>query len=366
MTRPLSAALRPCVALLLLVPSPASSQPETVPPASAPSPPPPEGQDGRSAPAYPVPGEATNGWDVVVTADNRVLYVRVIKQEPGSFVTFQNPDGRQETLAWSMVKAVALVPNSPGAAPPPPPGSPPSSASQIDPRTGRARLSSTRDCSRSDDERCREQSSLVADGQGVRFGLQGERVTRVKTPPKSDLGWAIEVSGLYGTSTGDELDFSIWGYGLQTGLRMMFGGQFPGPGGGSWSGVGMELMGGLSVGGGSMDAAGQSMDIEQGMFYGAASAGYQYLKFGSMDPQTLKQSGVGIFLGYRFGGQYSSTKVGEMEPSTSSGTTHGPVLTLSFPKYNAGTAKLQRWTVTVMGMYIEDFLFVTAGAGYTW
>ncbi len=369
--------------LTLLATAPALAQnkkapkaPPQEPPAApedAPASPPEQPPASDLTPSYPVPGEATHGWDVVVTVDNRVLYVRVIKQEPGSFVTFLNPDRREETLAWSQVKVVALVPDRRSTTPVPPAAPGPhvaggatQSSGQVDPQAGTAGFQASRDCANSTDERCREQGTLNVDGKGFRLGMSGERVTRVKTPPNSDIGGSLEVSGLYGTSTSDDIDVSIYGFGVQGGLRMMFGGQFPGPDGGGWSGLGLEFMAGYQGGGGSISAGGTDIDYSQGQLYAAAGAGYQYMKFGSMDPQTLKQSGFGLFLGYRFGGSLSQTTVGDNEADAQTGTTHGPMITISFPQYNAGTAKLQRWTLTVMGMYISDFVFLTAGAGYTW
>ncbi|MCC6900560.1 MAG: hypothetical protein IT377_16395 [Polyangiaceae bacterium] len=341
-------------AVLLACPSTAFGQTDAPPP-----PPPAPPAPATGTPTYPAPGAATNNWDVIVTADNRVLYVRVVKHEPGSFVTFQHADKREETWAWAQVKVVALVPDRNalfGAA----------GTTQVGPAG--AQHSTTRDCSGQPGEICREQTSTQVDGKGVRFGLQGQSVQRVKTPPSYDIGGAFEVSGLYGTGTGD-IDVTLTGYSLQGGMRLMVGGQFPGPEGGGWSGLGLDVIGTFQGGFGKADAGGSEVEYEQAGISGSATAGYQYLSFGSMDPKTLEQGGFGVFLGYRVGGAVTTTKstVGDMEnEDTTTGVAHGPALTLSFPKYNAGTAKLRRWTISAMALYVSDFVIVTAGGGYTW
>jgi hypothetical protein len=305
---------------------------------------------------------------VVVTADNRVLYVRVVRHEPGSFVTFRHGDGREETWSWAQVKVVALVQNRAGLVTPGAPLPGPRATGNTQVGAGGLQHSRARDCSARPGEICQEQSTTQVDGRGINFGLQGQSVRRVATPPSYDLGGALELSGLYGTSTGD-LDVTIMGYAFQGGLRGMFGGKFPGPEGGGWSGFGMEVMGSFQGGFGKITAGDTEVDYEQATVSASAGGGYQYLSFGTMDPSTLEQGGFGLFLGYRLGGAatFTTTTVGDTKNEDSdSSMSHGPVLTLSFPKYNAGTAKLRRWTITAMGIYVSEFLIVTVGGGYTW
>lgn len=345
-----------CPAALGQAADPPPAPPTSAPPAPPPPAPPPP---ATGTPAYPTPGEATKNWDVLVTADNRVLYVRVVKHEPGSFVTFQHPDKREETWAWAQVKVVALVPDRNalfGAA----------GTTRVGPAG--AQHSTTRDCKGQPGEICREDTSTRVDGSGVRFGLKGESVQRVKTPPSHAVGGAFEVSGLYGKGTGD-IDVTLTGYSLQGGMRLMAGGRFPGPEGGGWSGLGLDLMGTFQGGFGKVDTGGTEVEYEQANVSASVTAGYQYMRFGTMDPETLQQGGFGVFLGYRAGGAATFTKTtvgGTENEETTTGVAHGPSLTLSFPKYNAGTAKLTRWTITAMALYVSDFVLVTAGGGYTW
>ncbi|MBK7586271.1 MAG: hypothetical protein IPI67_39560 [Myxococcales bacterium] len=353
------------LALMISWPAIAAAQPagETPPPTEQPSPPP----AAPAVPSYPVPGAATNNWDVLVTADNRVLYVRVVRHEPGSFVTFQHPDKREETWAWAQVKVVALVPDRTALAGASAPGGTAPGATQIGPG-GSAQHATRRDCATRPGEVCREDTNTRVDGRGVSFGLQGQSVSRVVTPPSHDLGGALELSGLYGTSTGD-LDLTLMGYSIQGGLRLMAGGQFPGPEGGGWSGLGLDLMGTFQGGFGSVTAGNTEVKYEQATVSASLTAGYQWLRFGTMEPATLEQGGFGVFLGYRAGAAatFTTTKVGDKEnEDSSSSVAHGPVLTLSFPKYNAGTAKLRRWTISAMAIYVSEFVIVTVGGGYTW
>lgn len=92
-----------------------------------------------------------------------------------------------------------------------------------------------------------------------------------------------------------------------------------------------------------------------------ATVGVQLFHFGRMNEADLTQHGLGLFLGWRAGGQYS--KVDGAQDGSSS-FAHGPTFTLSFPKYNAGTTKLTRWTISAFALYIEKFVFVNIGAGF--
>jgi hypothetical protein len=99
-----------------------------------------------------------------------------------------------------------------------------------------------------------------------------------------------------------------------------------------------------------------------------------------MDSTTLKQGGFGIFVGYHAGVQGTKTWVSTItqemcfdgfctpptsRTSQSSNTdfSQGPVLSLSFPSYNAGTAHLSRAYLTFMALPTGSFFFATVSGG---
>lgn len=288
--------------------------------------------DPTPAATAPIPvAPATQGWDVVVLQNGAVLYVRVLQQQPGSFVTVAYPNGQQQTFAWTEVRSVSV-----GQAPVA--GGYPSQHHQ----------------SQSDTSYGRGGFGMSASGQTVerRFG----------PPPSYDIGFALEANFMYGKSTNDDVDLTLIGGGWLVGIRSMFGGQFPGPQGGSWSGVGIDATFHVQGGSGSVDAGGTETDFSQTTVAAGGQIGYQYLSFGQLDQADLKQPGFGVFLGARISYQWTEPEEGE----GTSGSAYGPTLSLSFPKYNAGTTSLSRWTISALALYIEDFLLFSAGAGYTW
>jgi hypothetical protein len=309
------------------------------------------------APAPPVsPAPATLGWDIVVLRDGTTVYGRVLEQTPGSFVVVALPDGRKQTFGWGAIASVSIAPAAAAG-----PGTVPD-AMTADPRN--APYGSTVDCSRSADERCRQQANGQLGQSGLSVSLQGQSVQRrLDSPPSYDLGFALEANFMYGRSTGDDMEITLIGGGWLVGMRGVFGGQLPGEEGGSWSGLGLDATLHVQQGSGSVEAAGQEFDVKQTTTAIGGQIGYQYLHFGPLDPVDLKQSGVGLFFGARVAYQSSETEDGG---EGSSGTAYGPVLSLSFPSYNAGTTSMSRWTISAVGLYIENFLLVSTGAGYTW
>jgi hypothetical protein len=173
--------------------------------------------------------------------------------------------------------------------------------------------------------------------------------------------------------------------GVDLSVKMLAGTKFPGPEGGHFHGIGIEPTVGLT--GGGLEATGGGS--AGASIYGAiftysfgVNVGYQWLYFGHMDPETLKQGGFGIFGGYHLGGQGSNTWISvyiapqcyagycsqamtTTSQSSSFDFSQGPVLTFTFPKYNAGTAHLGRAYITFMALPTGNFFFASVSGGYS-
>jgi hypothetical protein len=76
-----------------------------------------------------------------------------------------------------------------------------------------------------------------------------------------------------------------------------------------------------------------------------------------MDQKSLKQSGFGLALGGTVGAMIPFEK-GDTT------TTYGPVLSLIFPKYNAGTASFSSTQVNFMILPTKGFTMFLAGVQF--
>jgi hypothetical protein len=92
-----------------------------------------------------------------------------------------------------------------------------------------------------------------------------------------------------------------------------------------------------------------------------SSVGLQLMHFGKMDDKTLKQRGIGVFLGLFAGYQSTSSSNGDGTSTTTSSSSVGPQVNLVFPNYNAGTAKYKSSSLNFMILPTGDFVFVSVG-----
>lgn len=300
--------------------------------------------------------------------------------------------------------AISLLPSSPqraaapasapqpvpparaAAAPPPDPklqGAQNRSDADVSLREQRADASFQRDCARDPtQEICKQEGRAQIGPGGLRAGFSQETVTRVKEPPSSSFDFAIDGSFTYGklefefplpgaTST---IESEFYGGGVSLGVKILTGGRFPGTGGGSWFGLFIDPAFSVSGAGGQMTIPGFTVsgirvsESKQGygmlLLNGGVALGAQWLTFGSMDPETLEQVGFGVNAGYRIGMQGSQVYFEGGSGDFTTAFSHGPVLGLSFPFYNAGTASLSRAYVQGMILPSGDMLIVTVAAGY--
>lgn len=256
----------------------------------------------------------------------------------------------------------------------------------IDPQNRQASAQFQRDCAADpSQEICKQQGGLTAGAAGIQAGFSQETITRVKQPPKYSIDFAMDGSFTYGKMSFDfpaitpgqkpsTIESEFYGGGLALGVKILAGGTFPGPGGGSWSGLFIDPSVSVSGAGGQMtipEFKGPGFTIpeyQQGygmlLINGGLAAGYQWLYFGSMDPQSLKQGGFGINVGYRVGAVGSQVYFDGGSGDFTTSFSHGPVLGLTFPSYNAGTADLSRAYIQGMILPTGDLLLITIAAGF--
>jgi hypothetical protein len=229
----------------------------------------------------------------------------------------------------------------------------------LDARAGTASHSSSVDCDDSSGAGCARATKLSLGRGGLGAELSETRVTAVADPPKGFVVAGVDVGVLGITSE------SVNGVAAQAfaGVRGAVGEALPGKSGGGWSGLGLELQLGISVGQTELQLYTYSgtQVITADYQFGSLStgAGWQYLHFGELDPVTLEQSGFGLFLGYR-GGLNKDLLNSETEVSFS----HGPQIAISFPRYNAGTADVSDFTIKGMILPTGDMTLFAATAGF--
>ncbi|HVJ16737.1 MAG TPA: hypothetical protein VM686_14950 [Polyangiaceae bacterium] len=330
-----------------------------------------------------VTASAQDAQDVVLLVDGSELRGTVLQQEPGKFVVIRTADGKTHTLSWADIRRVETsaapapqpTPAAPAAAPPAP-AAPPATSPQgtattttttanVDSGGPKATFNQTQDCSTNpNQEICRRETTVNAGPDGLKAGFVQETVTKVGTPPTNSMGFSIDGGFLYGTTTGDsDIDVSIYGGGAMVGFRAQFGlGPFPGAAGGGWTGVTVHPTAGF-YGAGVVYQIGDSTDgAGLTTLNIGTNVGFEYLSFGAMNPATLEQKGWGVFGGYRVG--WAQSKVMSAQTVTDDDFSHGPVLSLLFPKYNAGTSHVEKGYVTMLLLPTGDFLFFTLSGGY--
>jgi hypothetical protein len=311
-----------------------SSSSDAPPAATTPAPPPAPAapldlqQPGAPAPTPPpAPAPAGSGVDTVFLKDGSTIKGHIVKQSYGSFVTIQSAAGVM-TITWDQVDRVVAA----GAG-----------------------------------DQVVDSSKMTGglEGNGVGVGISGERVVKLHDP--TNHFWQVGIDGgfMYGTSIGSSTTgISIYGGGADLNVMYRVGGDMPGTGGGSWSAFGLNLSAGIfgaaavvqtptidGYGGGS-NASGFLL------VNGGVGAGYQFLTFGKMADDDLKQHGFGLFLGGKVG--VANTQVFASQGGQGSSTTnaqYGPEIDLTFPEYNFGTTKRAAFYISGFLLPTGDFLF---------
>ncbi|MEZ4369661.1 MAG: hypothetical protein R3B07_02520 [Polyangiaceae bacterium] len=214
-----------------------------------------------------------------------------------------------------------------------------------------AHYQSDEDCAKNPEtERCREKTNADVGSGGLGYSFNRTSVTRTE-PTNLYLLSLLEGNAVFGSGSG----VTIAGGGAAFGMRLGVGQTFPDETGGSWSGFGLDIT--IRYSFTSFEAGGYSSSAH--LVDSGATVGYQYLHFGEMDPTTFEQSGFGFFLGYHAGGLGTFTEQDEQFQFS-----HGPSLTLSLPKYNAGTTQVSQLYLTALVLPLEDFFIATISVGY--
>jgi hypothetical protein len=267
-------------------------------------------------------------------------------------------------------------PSTPPATQPPPPTTAPSAAPTPGATPAGAPSTPPADATKSS-------TNDGATDAGV--GVTSEKISKVSAPGNSYFQIGIDGGFMYGSST-KGLNLSIYGGGADFNLMYRVGGKLPGPEGGGWLGFGANASVGIFGAGIVLTNTDNTTD-GAGMLLinGGLTAGVQLLSFGKMDPDSLVQKGVGVFVGGRvgvadvqvFGGgnNNNNSSPGPSAPSSSSsnsscssttnGSTsctfaqYGGVLELSFPSYNAGTSSRSAFYIDATLLPTDEFLFTS-------
>jgi hypothetical protein len=258
--------------------------------------------------------------------DGTVMRGTVERQAPGQYVIIRTSQGEQ-TLTWDIISRVVVAQ---GSAPPAGQYGPPATQSQ----------------------------GIVVGQSGLGAGYTKETVEKVKEPSSSSINFQLDGGFMAGVGS---TSLTLGGQ-INASLPILVGGKFPGSEGGSW--WGLRLVPTVGILGGAFGTTDGS--DEHGSLFAwkvGGTAAVQYLHFGTLDPQTLKQHGFGIALGGYAGAQGSTVNVSVMGMSNSSSSTdgsYGPSLDITFPSYNAGTAKYSSLNILLFVLPTGDFTFFTA------
>jgi hypothetical protein len=211
------------------------------------------------------------------------------------------------------------------------------------------------DCARDPaNEICRESSAASVDEGGVRFGYKKTSVERVQRPSNRYTQFLLEAGGIYG----DGDNFRMTGASAGLGLQGAVGSQLPGAKGGWFHGLGFRGLGHFSYVATESwsDFSDEVMSSSSNAYDVAGGAGYQMLKYGTLDPKDLTQTGFGLYLGYQaglFGAAESDAQF-----------SHGPNIVISRPKYNAGTASTSSLFLSGIVLPLDNLFIAAVSLGY--
>jgi hypothetical protein len=328
------------VALGLLLPRVAGAQVPIIdssssdaPPPAKPAPPPLDLQQPAAPTPAPAPAptpapaaSAGSGVDTVFLKDGSTIKGHIVKQSYGSFVTIQSAAGVM-TIQWDQVDRVVAA----GA--------------------GNQVVDSSK-------------TTGGLEGGGLGVGVSGEHVVMLHDPTNHFWQFAIDGGVTIGTGTSANTpNTTLIGGGLNLNLQYRVGGQMPGKDGGSWNAFGIDLSTGLSgfaaiTSGGD---GGSSSGVGGLLLNAGVAAGYQFMTFGKMDDQDLKQHGFGLFLAGRVGvanvQTFESHDQGQDIPATSNtNAQYGPQIELTFPEYNFGSTQRAAFYISGFILPTGDFL----------
>jgi hypothetical protein len=208
------------------------------------------------------------------------------------------------------------------------------------------------DCSGDGDEACVKKTAGTFGKDGLRLSVSRESARRVTSPRTGSTGFGLSVSYLFGFAD----NVLLTGYNVGVSLRMMTGGLFPGPQGGSWTGFFVEPSAQLSYATTEVKVpGGPRQKSESGLLLFNGSAGVQWMSFGKQNPKSLKQDGWGLFAGGTAG---AVVPFGRGDTTA----TYGPVFGYVKSEYNPGTGSFETLQLNVFLLPTSDLFLLLVGA----
>jgi hypothetical protein len=244
---------------------------------------------------------------------------------------------------------------------------------EIDATGGHAELE--RDCAKNpSDERCTERGSLNLGRNGLSAGYTRESVERVRTPRSGTVNVQLDAGMGYGFGSLSGGHTTILEIPIDLTIPILLGGRLPGDKGGSWVGLRFEPTAGAILMDMSMSSSGINSN---GALFGyriGATLALQYLSFGTLNEKNLQQKGFGVALGAFAGvqgmngslstsGSVDGFTFASSQSISSHSSSYGPTLALTFPKYNAGTAKYSATNILFMILPTGSLTFAMASVG---
>ena len=342
--------------------------------------------------------------DTVVLKDGTKVEGTILQQTPGQFVIIRLLDGSERTLSWDKVSESIVVPKANSEGPgtktvvaakadqngaaitrtvdckgaPGDPACHEQMSASIGKGGPQAAYVAEADCSEHPErESCKERTALDLSGAGVSASYTKETITKVKDPPSSAVNLAIDLGGggIVGGSSGSSAAFLS----ADLKLRLFIGGRYPGAEGGSWHGLALEPSAAILAVFASAPSASSSDSYSSSYVPAGASSsktsallgvqiggtvGYQYFHFSKQEAETPKQSGFGLLLGAFAGGTGIQSGSGS-QSSLKWSPSYGPVIGISFPRYNPGTARYSAFSLTAMVLPTGEAGTLVAGSlGY--
>jgi hypothetical protein len=219
------------------------------------------------------------------------------------------------------------------------------------------------------DASCQKQTQVSASKAGLDLSVTKTDVSAVSGPrPTDSLNYSL------GAGFGFMHASSVWGlmYDGTLAGQYLFGGLFPTRDGGDWSGVALRPS--LSLGFSNMftGVGGSNLSGFAFTLNPSLGAGYSWLRYGSMNAETLEQDASGVFLGGDVGYQLIKGSFhGDVRGVTinqsysSKTTTWGPDVGYMSVDYNPATAHVTYSSIDLFIMPTSSFfLMLNITKGY--
>lgn len=194
---------------------------------------------------------------------------------------------------------------------------------------------------------CQEQTKAGLSGGGLTASYKKTEITKVTSLQKNPS--EVRLGASYASASSDGgVSTSMFGV---SGTGQWSFGQLPTAGGGKFFGPSLGASMSLSYG-----SLGGGIDGSMSQFVVNAPLGFQFYSFGEQNPETLEQSGFGIFAGYTLGASSTTTSIdidGETNETKDGSFAHGPRVNVTFPTMNWGTSKMSGFGISGMLLPLE-------------